>query len=42
MKQNKVKTFSASHSKTPSIPLKNPEGVREEEEAGVAEKQPEA
>ena len=38
-RQNKVETFSAPGSETPSIPLKNPERVKGEEEAGGVEKQ---
>ena len=34
--------FSASGSKTASIPLKDSEGARGEEEAGGVERQPEA
>ena len=40
MKQNKVEKFSAPDSETPSIPLKNPEGVKGKEEARGAEKHP--
>ena len=38
MRQNKVEKFSATGSETPSILLKNPEGVKGEEEAGGVEK----
>ena len=41
MRRNKVLQFSAPGYETPSIPLKNPERVKEgEEEAGGKEKQP--
>ena len=41
MRRKKVKQFSASGSKTASIPLKNPERVRGgEDEAGGEEGQP--
>ena len=40
--RKKVKQFSGPGTKTASIPLKNPEGVREEEKAGDVEGKPEA
>ena len=42
MGRKKVKLFSAPGSKTSSIPLKNPEGVRWGKEAEGVEGQPEA
>ena len=42
MGREKMKQFSAPGSETASIPLKNPEGVRGEGEAGGIEEQPEA
>ena len=40
IRRNKVKKFSAPGSETASILLKNPEGIRGEEEVGGVEKQP--
>ena len=40
MGRKKVKQFSAPGSKASSIPLENPERVREEERAGSVEGQP--
>ena len=40
MRQNEVEKFSAPDLDTPSIPLKNPEGVKGEDEAGGKDKQP--